>query len=821
MRKNRCFKLTALLLAAMMLIGALSVASAETSNSVTIRFWAGQKELDARFVTSAKILNGQDEEVTFSATSDPNQAYTLRLEVAEPTQEDTTDPEKTLPDNTDQVRLSYKLPANTVAESGENGDVSWTYDAASGDVVFNWVSGKKDAFIADIPVSPRFPETFGLNNQSLYILFALGNAQNEEHKRVLMLPETNGYGIASAPYNVEGTNTIVPQGRYARWTFQNVSGNWYTVSSGGQYLNISAGSATLSSTPQVLYFMQDSSGKYGIMDRLPGSGDVNQIVNYYLDGEWYRYFTAHNETGRTANLVFWSGEHVTANMESLTGQWAICVAVENRKAWRTVSSDLSYAVAVDGDSGRIQPKNAEDTLTAWKFTAVPGETNWYTIQNGAGKYLSVGDHSAGLSDSPAKVYIQNLGNGQVRLTDGACCGLKIDQAPTSIGNKKDYWTRLTLKKVQGVSDGQPLYNLVNVNGTYYRLAKTVIYTDVELTRNLGKTLNASQYQVDPYDFTDVVLTASNKTYIYNCPANEEAIAAGARYYEVTGFKVSCVANKIGGMNGNTPRWAIPEEQRYDDPNATDSFHRDYTVKLYDNPIEQDLYNFLKVDNSNNYYRLRKTRIIAGRLEEYGNNATLSSSQYQIPDGEYNFSGVTLTVGGTTYRYSDHELEGDYESYYTVRFDRVIKLNRINGNADWYANDEGWLDGAKEQYGAEGNDVTGWHRDYVATLHEGTIQPAEGDVTLYAQGKLDEGLEIRAYTDWPEGKLGFPGAVVNLSSELIGFENKEYTLQWQHSTDGVNWTDEPGANEGTYSYILSEENAGYVWRIVANDIKDKE
>lgn len=364
----------------------------------------------------------------------------------------------------------------------------------------------------------------------------------------------------------------------------------------------------------------------------------------------------------------------------------------------------------------------------------------------------------------------------------------------------------------------PLYNMVSINGTWYRLAKTTVRTKVDMTKNFGKKQNPDDYKAEPYDFTDLVITVNGKEYVYNCEKNREAIEAGVRYYTASFTNYECIKNKIGGMNGSTPRWAIPEEQRYDDPNATDSFHRNYTVKLYDNPIEQDLYNFLKVDNSNNYYRLRKTRIIAGRLEEYGNNATLSSSQYQIPDGEYNFSGVTLTVGGTTYRYSDHELEGDYESYYTVRFDRVIKQNRINGNADWYANDEGWLDGAKGQYGAEGNDVTGWHRDYVATLHEGTIQPAEGDVTLYAQGKLDGNKSVTITSSWPKDKPAFAGTMITLTAHPEGFENVEYTLQWQRSKDQINWIDVPGENGNTFTYELTEDNAKYFWRVAAIENK---
>ena len=83
---------------------------------------------------------------------------------------------------------------------------------------------------------------------------------------------------------------------------------------------------------------------------------------------------------------------------------------------------------------------------------------------------------------------------------------------------------------------------------------------------------------------------------------------------------------------------------------------------------------------------------------------------------------------------------------------------------------------------------------------------------------DELLEITISSDWPLGKAGRVGDRITLTAELSGFENKEYTLRWQYSTDLENWTYVPNANDITYTYTLDETTTHYTWRAVAEDIR---
>ena len=350
-----------------------------------------------------------------------------------------------------------------------------------------------------------------------------------------------------------------------------------------------------------------------------------------------------------------------------------------------------------------------------------------------------------------------------------------------------------------------LYNIAKIGGTYYRLAKTTIKTDKELSKNFGKYLDEKDYTIQAYDFTDLKITVNNKEYVYYCDKNMDEIARSGKYYTAKFDNINVLSKKIGALDGSgKPRWLVPENQRYNDSNYTDSFHGNYTIVLHEEPYEQDLYNMLHVGND--YYRLRKSRVVARDPKDYRNAAVLKEGDYTIvSNDDYNFSNVVLNIRGETYRYSDHELteeemEGGFVSYFTVSFENVVRQERINGSADWYANKAGWLDGAEAEYGAEGNDVLAYHRNYTATLHKGTIQRS-----------------IRVYSDWPAGKIAYPGAEITLHGEITGFD-ENCSLQWEHSTDTVNWVEEEGATQLDYSYTLDEENATYYWRLVVNDGK---
>jgi hypothetical protein len=73
------------------------------------------------------------------------------------------------------------------------------------------------------------------------------------------------------------------------------------------------------------------------------------------------------------------------------------------------------------------------------------------------------------------------------------------------------------------------------------------------------------------------------------------------------------------------------------------------------------------------------------------------------------------------------------------------------------------------------------------------------------------------SDWPEGELGYVGDKITLTAHLTGFTEGAYRLQWQYSTNGTDWTDQPGADGETFTYELNEVTTHYTWRVVAYDL----
>jgi len=354
----------------------------------------------------------------------------------------------------------------------------------------------------------------------------------------------------------------------------------------------------------------------------------------------------------------------------------------------------------------------------------------------------------------------------------------------------------------------PLYNLAQIGkDNWYRLKKTsfkTVFTSVQEARKVRKNgvLEASDYIAEDYDFTDLVIKLNNKEYVYNCAQNAAAILNGANYYTVKLHDFEAILGKIGGSKG----WIIPEgPDRYTDDNKTDSFHRNYDITLVENKlkpaVEQDVYNMANINGGTDYYRLKKGKILAQPLDSYPEVSDLKVGEYSIDP--YDFTDLVLVLDGEEYKYSDHIVKDEYyDSYYTVKFERVVSQKRFNENANWYKNPNGWLDGSYEQYGDLPNDYRSFHANYNITTYKGVEAPKKVTIT----------------SSWPDGKPAFRGTEITLTAELTGFEEGQYTLQWEYSQDRINWLPKTGETGKTFTYTLDEDTSKYYWRVVANDIE---
>ena len=58
-----------------------------------------------------------------------------------------------------------------------------------------------------------------------------------------------------------------------------------------------------------------------------------------------------------------------------------------------------------------------------------------------------------------------------------------------------------------------------------------------------------------------------------------------------------------------------------------------------------------------------------------------------------------------------------------------------------------------------------------------------------------------------------GSVAHFHATLIGYNDLDYSLQWQWSADNIVWNDVVGATYDTYDVVYTRENGGIHWRVM--------
>lgn len=157
-----------------------------------------------------------------------------------------------------------------------------------------------------------------------------------------------------------------------------------------------------------------------------------------------------------------------------------------------------------------------------------------------------------------------------------------------------------------------------------------------------------------------------------------------------------------------------------------------------------------------------------------------------------------------------------------------------------ADDENLIDDQMDGDPAElpdGPTVTETEDGTVIDMGETAEAPVEGEEANADKpeedGELDEDFILPEEGELPEedaepeipeidfstlqvviGEPQYDEDVMTLRATLIGFDNIDYALQWQFSTDDATWTDVSGATGDTLVVQLDESNAGCYWRVSA-------
>ena len=90
-------------------------------------------------------------------------------------------------------------------------------------------------------------------------------------------------------------------------------------------------------------------------------------------------------------------------------------------------------------------------------------------------------------------------------------------------------------------------------------------------------------------------------------------------------------------------------------------------------------------------------------------------------------------------------------------------------------------------------------------------PADAVVINTLEDALNPDRTIDIYYSW-NNEVPALGGEVTFIAVLYGYDNLEYTVQWQESADNANWTAVPEANELRLSEVITKENYKDFWRI---------
>ena len=232
----------------------------------------------------------------------------------------------------------------------------------------------------------------------------------------------------------------------------------------------------------------------------------------------------------------------------------------------------------------------------------------------------------------------------------------------------------------------------------------------------------------------------------------------------------------------------------------------------------------------------------------GSDGQTYSAKIAEKDGwQHTFADLTTQRGAEVIYYSvDADDVTDYDKdvrgltvTYTCTAQPVAEEEPI-ADEQPAADDENLIDDQMDGDPAElpdGPTVTETEDGTVIDMGETAEEPVEGEEANAEKpeedGELDEDFTLPEEGELPEedaepeipeidfstlqvviGEPQYDGDVMTLRATLIGFDNIDYALQWQFSTDDATWTDVSGATGDTLVVQLDESNAGCYWRVSA-------
>lgn len=196
----------------------------------------------------------------------------------------------------------------------------------------------------------------------------------------------------------------------------------------------------------------------------------------------------------------------------------------------------------------------------------------------------------------------------------------------------------------------------------------------------------------------------------------------------------------------------------------------------------------------------------------------------VTDYDKDVRGLTVTYTCTAQPVVDEQPAADDENLIDDQMDgEQGELPEGDGPTVTETEDGTVIDmGETAEAPVEGEEANAEKPEEDGELDEDFILPEEGELPEEdAEPEIPEidfsTLSVAIFAESDVVELG--GDMV-LTAVLTGFEDLNYTLQWQFSTDNANWADVDGATGSTLRVQMNEENRDYFWRVSVDNISWK-
>ena len=761
MKNYRSYRLPAILLVIVMafcLLLASAIADGEgepnaqnQAEGILTQSW--YYPFDATSDASFSYSSGNNQ-VSNLADLDPSKTSTMTVTVANSAglpQDANYAFQVTIPDN---VQINEADAAACVSD-----DVSCTYVTGSNQLTFRWKVDPKTGFTATIPFTPNVAAT--VNVAGNYVI--VGEVPGTKVVGAIKAAKkSNTLLAASALSYFEDKLNFGDNDAYL-WKFTQVSGDWYTISNGSNYMQMDGATLTLTGRDNATVFhvkledkgyVIESNGYYvNISKDNPANGVKGS--NWSPRAQWMKLYPASelfdaDNSDKGYIKLDKNGGNTNISPDMISGEIGSTVTLPNYTGTKSGCSFVGWA-----EVSNIRAK--VDGSCRYYDVYLPGSE--YTVEKGMKSLYAVWMTAGG---EHVKFGIKQDGKIPYEPGNYPVSSYTPDKDKVYIKNnlKESKWVidTNTSKRVEG----NHVVNNVTAN-------LKVLPTDEELKQLYH------DYDPETMHVLWYVIKYQGQSY------------EGKELWHVDGVILKDTPSVMyyPGFTGHDAKSVFNLTQGYQVEAGT-------TITIGS-----------ESNKGNAKKPTREGYIFKGWTTTEDGSGTL----YQ--------SGDKITVNGNVDFYAQWEIIPKYEVKFALNNAAEEAVEKLPAAAEYEKENTIKLPEAEER---DGYFFSGWMANGVKIEGDTYTMPAEDvEITGTYYGPIGVYIEM----DWPTNQQGYYGAKVPLRATLTGAEGLDCTLQWQKSTDGINWTDVEGAHEITLTYDLNEETANLNWRVLVTDVKPKQ